>query len=259
MTDRHLPSLSSAARELLADERLRPAEDEALKRRVLERARDALSSDRSSGVTPVAAGTGLWHSARRGRPRAHLLAAAALAFSGLAVGAVGLYRSGMLATAESRQTRAPQPQPIMPAQCSPALSAAVTSNAAVTIAATPAVEPSPTAASGRQLAHAAAVSDVTPSTVVQQQYAVELGLLEPARRALSQRDYGAALAAVARHQREFPQGELSEERDALRVRALWGAGQKASADRAALDFRKRYPKSGLLSWKLEPAPASSER
>jgi outer membrane protein assembly factor BamD (BamD/ComL family) len=120
------------------------------------------------------------------------------------------------------------------------------------LAAAPTVEPSATTFSGRKVALVAAGSEVTPSTVMQQQYAVELALLEPARRAISQHDYGAALAAIARHQREFPQGELSEERDALRVRALWGAGQKASADRAALDFRKRYPKSGLLSWKLEP-------
>jgi len=253
MTDRHLPSLSSAARGLLADERLRPAEDEALKRRVLERARDALSSNRWSEVAPRPAGTWRWHSTRLGRPRVQLLVAAALAFSGLAVGAVGLYRSGMPARAESRQPGAPRPQPSVPAQCGPALGAAAPPSAAVTIAATPAVEPPPTAFSGRQSAHAAAARDLTLSTVVQQQYAVELGLLEPARQAISQRDYGAALAAIARHQREFPQGELSEERDALRVRALWDAGQKASADRAALDFRKRYPKSGLLNWKLEPA------
>jgi hypothetical protein len=88
---------------------------------------------------------------------------------------------------------------------------------------------------------------------VQQQYALELGVLESARRAVGQGDYMAALAAVARHQREFPHGELSEERDALRVRALFGAGQTASADRAALAFRERYPKSGLLSWRREPA------
>src|SRR5258706_10884600 len=112
MTDRHLPSLSSAARELLADERLRPAEDEALKRRVLERARDALSSDRSSGVALQAAGTWVWRSARLMRRHVPLLAAAALAFSGLAVGAVGLYRWGMLAPAESGQPSAARPQPM---------------------------------------------------------------------------------------------------------------------------------------------------
>ena len=255
MTDRHLPSLSSAARELLADERLRPAEDEALKRRVLERARDALSSDRRSGVALQAAGMRLWRSARLVRPRVRLLVAAALAFSGLAVGAAAVYRSSMPAIAGSSQPRAPRAQPSMPEQYEPALGAAATPSAAVTTAA----EPSATALSGRQVDHPAVTSSATPSAVVQQQYAIELGVLEPARRAISQRDYTAALAAIARHQREFPQGELSEERDALRVRALWGAGQKASADRAALDFRKRYPKSGLLSWKLEPAPASSER
>jgi hypothetical protein len=253
MTDRHLPSLSLAARELLASERLRPAEDEALKRRVLERARDVLSSDRSSGVALRAAGSWAWRPTRLAQRRVPLLAAAALAFSGLAVGAASAYRSSMPATAAG-QPSAPRPQSILPAQGAPAVGAVATPSTAVALAATPAVEPSPPVFPEKHSAHAAAATDVTPSGVAQQQYALELAVLEPARRAISQRDYLTALAAIARHQRDFPQGELSEERDALRVRALWGAGQKASADRAALDFRKRYPKSGLLSWKVEPGP-----
>jgi outer membrane protein assembly factor BamD (BamD/ComL family) len=86
-----------------------------------------------------------------------------------------------------------------------------------------------------------------------QQYAVELSVLDPARRSIALGDYAGAMGAIARHQREYPRGQLAEEREALRVRALWGTGQKASAESAAAVFRKRYPRSGLLSWMKEPA------
>jgi TolA-binding protein len=83
-------------------------------------------------------------------------------------------------------------------------------------------------------------------------YAVELGLLEPARQSIARGDFGGALGAIAQHQREFPRGQLTEEREALRVRALWGMGQHSQAESAANAFRKRYPRSGLLSW-MKPA------
>jgi hypothetical protein len=80
------------------------------------------------------------------------------------------------------------------------------------------------------------------------QYATELALLEPARSSISRGDYPAALSALGQHRREFPNGQLSQEREALRVRALWGLGQKPAALAAARAFRKRYPRSALLSW-----------
>jgi hypothetical protein len=79
-------------------------------------------------------------------------------------------------------------------------------------------------------------------------YALELGLLEPARSSIARRDFAGALAAIARHQREYPRGQLAEEREALRVRALWGMGARPDAERAAALFRKHHPQSGLLSW-----------
>jgi hypothetical protein len=80
------------------------------------------------------------------------------------------------------------------------------------------------------------------------QYAAEILLLEPARRSLSRGDYAGALAPLGQHRREFPNGQLRQEREALRVRALWGLGQKPAALAAASAFRKRYPRSALLSW-----------
>src|SRR5258705_5468769 len=61
-------------------------------------------------------------------------------------------------------------------------------------------------------------------------YALELGLLEPARSNIARGDFNGALAAIARHQRDYPRGQLAEEREALRVRALWGMGRKAEAE-----------------------------
>ncbi|MCA9519000.1 MAG: hypothetical protein KC635_28895, partial [Myxococcales bacterium] len=52
-----------------------------------------------------------------------------------------------------------------------------------------------------------------------------------------------ALAALAEHARVFPAGQLAEERDLLRYRALRASGDAAAAQKAAAAFRERYPKS----------------
>ena len=74
----------------------------------------------------------------------------------------------------------------------------------------------------------------------------ELSLLQLAREACGRRDFPAALLAVAEHARRFPAGELQEEREALRIRALSGTGRREEARRAASVFRERFPKSVLL-------------
>ncbi len=86
-------------------------------------------------------------------------------------------------------------------------------------------------------------------------YAMELRVLQPAQRALARKDYRAALAAVAEHQRRFPSGTLSEEREALRVKALLGLGREKDAHQAGAAFRKRFPESALggrMDEMLEP-------
>jgi hypothetical protein len=77
-------------------------------------------------------------------------------------------------------------------------------------------------------------------------YALELRVLQPARQAVAQRDFGRALGAIADHQRRFPAGKLTEEREALRVKALLGLGRTAEAERAGAAFRARFPRSALL-------------
>jgi hypothetical protein len=74
----------------------------------------------------------------------------------------------------------------------------------------------------------------------------ELQVLRPAQRATARDDFASALAAIADHQRRFPSGQLTEEREALRVKALLGLGRLAEARRAGTAFRQRFPRSALL-------------
>ena len=54
-----------------------------------------------------------------------------------------------------------------------------------------------------------------------------------------------ALAAIAEHQRRFPSGQLAEEREALRVKALLGLGRMSEAQSAGATFRERFSSSAL--------------
>jgi hypothetical protein len=51
---------------------------------------------------------------------------------------------------------------------------------------------------------------------------------------------------VARHAHRFPNGRLSEEREAFRIRSLVGSGQTDEGRRAVTAFARRFPRSVLL-------------
>ena len=70
-------------------------------------------------------------------------------------------------------------------------------------------------------------------------------LLNRARAAFAAGDYGAALAAVVSHAKRFPSGRLEEEREALAVKALVGAGRYDEAQARGARFRARFPRSFL--------------
>lgn len=238
MRDNWLPRLSSTARALIAAERGR-REDEGLKARALERAEGALEGERWSGV-------GLRQASRRSlldiKPRVlrgTLLAAAAVAFAGLAAAGVKLVVSRSQPANVVAAIRATPPAVTAKAGLSlpPSLL-----DAEVIVPPTPA--PVAGIASGAAPARGAGAKP----------YATELALLEPARGSIARGDFSSALRAIAKHEREYPSGALVEEREALRVRALWGIGQQSAAERAAASFQKRYPRSVLLSWmKRQPA------
>lgn len=73
----------------------------------------------------------------------------------------------------------------------------------------------------------------------------ELQLLTRARTALARQDNDAAMRWLGTHRKLYPKGQLTEEREALRVETLRRMGQDKEADRAAGDFRERFPKSVL--------------
>ncbi len=80
----------------------------------------------------------------------------------------------------------------------------------------------------------------------QASYAAELRVLQRAQAAYRSEDYGAALRLVEEHRQRFPRGRLTQEREALRVKALAGAGREQEASRAAAAFESQYPRSPLL-------------
>ena len=222
--------LSSRARELLQRERDR-SESAALKARAMERARAAL--ERPSGIGFRQAQSTALPPPRRW-VRTLPLAAAASAAASFAGAGVSTYVGGK-AIAPSTLSKTVVPRARHVAVGGALLDAAPSNRPPLERPReTRPAAPNPETESSR-----------APSV---RQYATELALLQPARSSISQGAYQAALAAIDQHRREFPNGQLSEEREALRVRALWGLGQKQAALSAVKVFRKRYPRSGLLSW-----------
>ncbi len=73
----------------------------------------------------------------------------------------------------------------------------------------------------------------------------ELECLQRALEAFAVQDFDTALATLLEHARRFPRGWLTEEREALRVRSLAGAGRTDEARTAAADFGARFPHSVL--------------
>jgi hypothetical protein len=73
----------------------------------------------------------------------------------------------------------------------------------------------------------------------------ERALVEGARTALLRGRPSDALALAQKHERQFPQGGLAEDRDFLIVSALRDLGQSDATRAKAAQFLQRYPKSAL--------------
>lgn len=82
---------------------------------------------------------------------------------------------------------------------------------------------------------------VTPSPSAQ--ITAERLLLDEARTAFASGDYGRSLDRLQRHKDRFAGGVLTEEREALAVRALAALGKRADAITRAQAFVARYPES----------------
>jgi hypothetical protein len=117
---------------------------------------------------------------------------------------------------------------------------------------------SPMSPVGAQTRPAAKPSHVARPATPQESYAAELGLLHRAQIAYTSGDFLGALVLAAEHARQFPHGRLTEEREALRVRSLAGAGRTDDARRATAAFARRFPRSALLP-RLERAAGGRDR
>lgn len=213
MTREHEP-LSTEVRALLDYEREITPLPATVRARAVARARAALvagvaRADRSVAVPP--------------RPR-WAAAAAVIGILSVGVGAAAYQFRAYLAPANDRPAAAPAPRPAPP--------------------------PAPVAAAQE----AEEAEEATPATAVDKptlsradQARAELRLLRQARAAVAREDYAAALPQIAEHAHRFKDGRLTEEREALRVKALVGLDRTAEARRAAAAFRARFPRSVLLS------------
>jgi hypothetical protein len=193
--------------------------------RALARARAVVAA---GGVLPVASpapGPAPAISAPRGRRRFRIALAASLAIACSAVGAV--------AALHGRRVQAPPET--LPKSAPPMPSAPVTMVGPAPAALAPPAEPS------------AAPSRSARSTTREDPFTAELELLQRAHAAYTRRDFSVALTLVGEHARRYPKGHLAEQREALRVRSLAGAGRTDEAHRAAAAFALQFPRSVLLS------------
>ena len=161
----------------------------------------------------------------RPRPLFRIALAALIAIVGGAVGAMAALRGRSAAAPERAAPASPSPAPRAPTTSG----GSRPSEASTAVRAESATPPRParTSASGDP-------------------FTVELELLQRAHAAYTRHDFSDALTLVAAHARRFPRGHLAEQREALRVRSLAGAGRADEAHRAAAAFAVRFPRSVLL-------------
>ncbi len=210
---------------LLAAERQLVLEPDDLGDRAVERARAALPRK------PRARLAGRAPTLRRARIGL-CVAAAVLLFAVCAAAFLVGYRIKTGELAEPAAGRSVAPHTVRPA-------APVTPSTSP-----PEINPEPLLPAPRTARVGAAVirkpaTDIEPDVL-------ELHVLRSAQQAVSRADFALALAAIADHQRRFPSGQLAEEREALRVKALLGLGRLAEAQRAGAAFRERFSHSALL-------------
>ena len=82
--------------------------------------------------------------------------------------------------------------------------------------------------------------------------AAERNVIEIARTALARGRIDGALATLRRHARQYPKGQLGEERDSLLVQAMVAKGDYAQARERATRFRRQHP-SSLFAPAIEQA------
>ena len=194
-----------------------------LRTRLLARARAALEG---GAIPPARRPEAPPMPLARGRRLLRIALAASFAVAGVAVAAVAARhgRGALISPVASAGHPAPAPRVAIPRGGS-------------TSTETPPPPPDREAAKPPHPARRGARSDP---------FAAEIALLQQAQGAYTRHDFSVALILVAAHERRFPRGPLAEQREALRVRSLDGAGRAHEAHRAAAAFAARFPRSVLL-------------
>ncbi len=209
----------------------RPAPD-VVRARLLARARAAVATAEVSPPLPATAIPPSMY----GR-RIALAAAVTLA----------LATAGAAAALHARATRAPELGP--PVRRSPDAPAV-----RVSMPPLPTDEPPSAPVSSSSSRPARPHRSVSP----QESYAAELQLLQGAQSQYTRRDFQDALVLLAEHAHRFPNGRLAEEREALRVKSLAGAGRGDETRRALAAFARHFPHSALLPRLRETARTAEE-
>ncbi len=246
-----LEPLSDLARELLDEERDAIAARPELSGRVMAKLEAALGPNLGFDANGGGDGGGQGPGEGSG---GHGHGGAAPAATGAGASLGGAKLAAVLATtfavgtgagvALDRTTAAPAPAPAPATTVTVYLPAPSPPNPAVTsTVTTPASAPSPSASAAASAApHASSTAAGDPKSDL----ARERELIDAARAGVARGHADAALSAVNRHEREFPQGQLREEREGLRILALAAQGRTAEARSFAARFRKSYPQSVLM-------------
>jgi len=238
MTERNLIPLDADIASLIAEERSAPAPLGAdAAERVLARLEVTVAappgpSEGSGGARFVRAGAIAGHPAWR-------------------FALVLLAGSGAVAAMHAMLQR-PEPSPIVhvePSATTPAASATTAPTTSVRESPAPRDAPALDTVSVDDLPRAPA--SPLPSTAAHAatrdgQLAAERAILDVAWAALGRSDASGALVALDRHSARYPSGLLSEEREALAVRALIVAGRNDDARARGKRFAQRFPRSLLL-------------
>lgn len=113
----------------------------------------------------------------------------------------------------------------------------------VIVNATPSAAPAPTVPAPATSARVPNPLPAPSGSLTESGLAGERALIDRARAALARGDAAAAERAVGLHRSRFPEGQLSEEREAIAIRALRATGRAQEAKQREEDFVRAYPDS----------------
>ena len=134
-------------------------------------------------------------------------------------------------------------QPVASASVLPASPLATDRDAGAHVAAIETISPAslPDAPKAAPAASTAPAHAASTEALSSRGLAAERALLDIARSALARGEAGEALAATSRHGREYPDGALVEEREAIAVKALVALGRKEEARTRVQALEQRFP------------------